>query len=618
MKKRQIKIAVLVPQLPEDAVLLACRGMMEEAKKQQISIHFFICSYINTERNSYIIGEKTIFSLPCLADYHGFLLLGSFHDPYGIMSDLKEHIMTESNAPIVTVNYIDSSCTSVTINHSKAMYELTRHFIDIHHFKHFAYLTGPMDEEDSCLSYHGFLDAIKEAGDQVSSPKIYYNFSSSLNVSKAADSFLECKIRPQVILCSDNTNALFIYDELLRRGLKIPEDISIACLSGVSQEYKSTLLTSVTGDCKQMGSRAVNTLIDSLTGIPTEKLIEIPFEISIGRSCSCKITNWNRNIDWMLFNNIQSDILKSKMLFIWDGLCEFTDLKEAIYHFAPYLLHLHYIKTCFVCLCNESEQQLSQAKYHETYTPHMILRAIINPGTSPMFCHKEFLKENLLPPEFLSELKTSTLSFFPLHYRNHCLGYLALDIAKPLNYSFLLRECLAALSLSLELISQKKSSPELGNITFLTSDYLSNMDNLLGFEKKSAMLYQELYQEKVSCYMYMIALDRLEKTDSSSSYIQRDQLIAALSEGLLKVTTPDMLCARITGSCFCILWGRVSKDRCDALEASILDEFKSISKRLNHLPVSFLTASVYAENASEITLSEMMDHAYAQLKEQRL
>lgn len=306
------------------------------------------------------------------------------------------------------------------------------------------------------------------------------------------------------------------------------------------------------------------------------------------------------------------------MLFVWDGLCEFTDLKEAVYHFAPYLLHLRYIKTCFLCLCSETEQQLSQAKYHETYTPHMVLSAVISQGASPVFCHEEFLKENLLPPEYLSDLKTSSISFFPLHYRNHCLGYLALHTDRPLNYSFLLRECLAALSLGLELISQKKNTWNFDHSAFLTKDCLSNMDNLLGFEKKSAMIYQELYEEKASCYLCMIALEHIDRSSSSSGYIIREQMVAALSEGLLKLSTPDMLCARITGSCFCILWSRVSKNQCDNLEAPILSEFRRISKILNHIPTSFLTASVYIEDASQVTLSEIMDQALAQLKAQRI
>ena len=89
--------------------------------------------------------------------------------------------------------------------------------------------------------------------------------TSEEDVKKKTKSFLlDSNSRPSAILAATDSIAIFVMNQLLKMGIKIPEDISICGIDNIHiSQHSSIQLTSV-GDSinKNMGEIAITHLID--------------------------------------------------------------------------------------------------------------------------------------------------------------------------------------------------------------------------------------------------------------------------------------------------------------------------------------------------------------------
>lgn len=177
--------------------------------------------------------------------------------------DYTEHAVVDlvnSGIPVVTIDYVFDSCASVLSDNVGAMAELVRHVYSKGHRK-IAYIHG----EDTAVTRHrlaSFCRTCRELGIDVKEEYLVQSmYINAQGAQAATGKLLDLPDPPTCILCPDDVSYLGMVNELERRGLAIPEDISAAGFDGIEIiRMLKPRLTTMKQDAETMGILAAEEL----------------------------------------------------------------------------------------------------------------------------------------------------------------------------------------------------------------------------------------------------------------------------------------------------------------------------------------------------------------------
>jgi DNA-binding LacI/PurR family transcriptional regulator len=128
---------------------------------------------------------------------------------------------------------------------------------------------------------NGYLEELALYGVKRESIPIYETRSSAESVSRGLDHILG-KATPTAILCMSDRVAMFAIEELARRGLSVPRDISIVGFDGVPEAATFTPpLTTIAQPIAEIGRRAVKAILEGDGAVHREVL---PLELVVRQS----------------------------------------------------------------------------------------------------------------------------------------------------------------------------------------------------------------------------------------------------------------------------------------------------------------------------------------------
>ena len=181
--------------------------------------------------------------------------------------------LVHSDIPVVTIDHVFDGRMAVVSDNINGLRELVTYIYEQGHRK-IAYIHG----EDSSVTRNrlvSFYRTLQELG--LESPEEYIREIPYRDADRAAREtaeLLDLKEPPTCILYPDDYAALGGINEIRSRGLRIPEDISIAGYDGLLfARILEPKLTTLCQDTKKIGKTAADRLID-LVEKPKTTLIE--------------------------------------------------------------------------------------------------------------------------------------------------------------------------------------------------------------------------------------------------------------------------------------------------------------------------------------------------------
>lgn len=170
--------------------------------------------------------------------------------------------LIRSDIPLVTIDHVFDGRIAVVSNNIQGMEELVTYVYNQGHRK-IAYIHG----EDSSVTRNrlgSFYRTLQRYGTEI--PEEYVREIPYRNADMAADAtaeLLELLDPPTCILYPDDYSALGGVNEIRERGLRIPEDISIAGYDGINiARILQPKLTTLCQDTEAIGMLAADKLID--------------------------------------------------------------------------------------------------------------------------------------------------------------------------------------------------------------------------------------------------------------------------------------------------------------------------------------------------------------------
>lgn len=181
--------------------------------------------------------------------------------------------LIRSDIPIVTVDHLFHNRIAVISDNAKGMKDLFRYVYAQGH-RRIAYIHGA-DSAVTRSRLSSFYKTAEELG--VSIPDVYVGeaaYRDTLQAGVVTERMLSLKVPPTCILYPDDFSCFGGINAIKERGLRIPEDISVAGYDGIRVgRHIEPRLTTLRQDTKRIGAQAGESLIN-LIEKPKTTLIE--------------------------------------------------------------------------------------------------------------------------------------------------------------------------------------------------------------------------------------------------------------------------------------------------------------------------------------------------------
>ena len=205
-----------------------------------------------TEETPRILREKAV---------DGIIVIGWLFEPY------IRHLVRKAGVPVVLLDFRirDSSCDTVMSCNYTGMYKMTRYLIGRGHRK-IAFVGSRLANENIMDRYFGYRKALIEAG----IPLRKDWFLEDRDLLTGDMKFTLPGEMPTAFACNCDLAASYVFAELEKKGLKVPDDISVVgyddYLTNSSVEER---LTTYHVDMKGMAEMAVDRLLGKMSGEET-------------------------------------------------------------------------------------------------------------------------------------------------------------------------------------------------------------------------------------------------------------------------------------------------------------------------------------------------------------
>ena len=182
-----------------------------------------------------------------------------------------------------------SNIPSVTIEEKRATRNLIDHLIEVHHRHRIVFVRGPTIEKDPQWRELGYQESLAAHGIAYDPNLIISGEFNRKDAYQAMSEFLN-NGHPDfdAVFTGNDDSAIGVMDALNEKGLRIPDDISVAGFDDLELAvFLTPPLTTIKAPTEYVGETAARHLFNLLANQKVEPVTLLPTEIVIRRSCGC-------------------------------------------------------------------------------------------------------------------------------------------------------------------------------------------------------------------------------------------------------------------------------------------------------------------------------------------
>ncbi len=167
-----------------------------------------------------------------------------------------------------------------------------QHLIDVHHYRHIAYIRGPEGHFEADIRHQAYVDALRENGLPIDSDLIV-NINDWWKGKEAIGELLDARGLQigrdiEAIVGACDVLTVDAWTELHRRGLQVPRDVALVGFDDDRRaEYRVFSLTTVHRPMYQLGRRAAEMALALLAGETVPENVVVPSPLVVRHSCGC-------------------------------------------------------------------------------------------------------------------------------------------------------------------------------------------------------------------------------------------------------------------------------------------------------------------------------------------
>lgn len=566
------RLACFIGQITQDYQGEAAQAIRETAQECKCELDFFTEFGSYGENYLHAEGEKNIINLPYLQDYDGIIVALDTFDNVGMDVTLVEQIKKYAKCPIVSVRQESKEFHDIIIDDRLAMADMIEHYITVHHFKRICFMTGRMEMEDAQKRLEGYKMTMEKYGLPIDDHMIFEGDYWRYKGDEAVEFFLNGDEMPQAIACSNDYMALAVCDALKKRGYRIPEDIAVSGFDDVDEaRYADPRIASVRVPAEKMGREAVLRLLDLIDGKEMDKTIVVPVHGNYRGTCGCGrpergkiISELHRMKEYMRHALMQN----AYMNVDFENSNTVLELLNTAYVYSSNFDYDH----IYIVLCEHYSEYDEGGIGREKFSENVVLRAVMSSDSGLQEMDEHFKRRDLLPLKY--KKPGDVIYYWPLHYKNHCMGYIAMQTDKPRELREFFQAWLLGLSSFLDKVSIYEENQVLLEFRRLSVvDDLTGLSNRRYMEKQLITFMAENRTHIPKFYLLSIDMDGLKYINDTYGHAEGDMALCCFAEILSDIQNEQVSCARMGGDEFQIFAQIAEEER-------IIELIDDIQKRV--------------------------------------
>lgn len=581
------RIAVIVAGIDEKYQSSILHGIESAAAGCMLDLAMF-ASFSGTMGNPiHDSGEYNIFRLPDFSTFDGAILLTNTIDDKSVVEDIRSRIRA-AGIPAVSIDDDVKDMYYIGIDNKTAMRKMAEHFIKVHGFTKFNYISGPAENPESKDRLRGFLEVLEEHGLTLDDNRIYYGDFRAPAGKAAVDYFLKNNSSlPEAIVCANDVMAASAINRLFEAGITVPGQIAVSGFDNIYNNHNFRIeLTSVERPFAYSGQLACEKLFNHFNGIAQERAAVLDMFTRFTESCGCSDSAVSDIAEYKELNIANYSRVErisgymsqfNKLSCTLQGCGTFDDyitsIKEFIKEIDP--------EEFYFCLCKDwniehpDEHNFSKKSEVPTrYTDEMFLPIVYYKGEFRDDVTSVPTKE--LIPHLEKERDAGRIYYMvPLHFGERCLGYMAMCNCKVHLYNALFQSWCITMSNSLEnirkIISLEYAVERLGKL--YTQDTFSGIYNRNGFVRATKAIYDDCVRNSRSVMLMFIDLDGLKTINDTYGHDVGDDAIRSISGVLRSICKKGEVYCRFGGDEFIVFAAdsneKVAEELTDRIQSAI-------------------------------------------------
>ncbi len=288
MPGKRPRIGFLIDFYYDEYQLKIWAGVVKAAQDLDLNLYCFTGGAIACPvENS--IQRNNAYDLVLSSKLDGVIIMSAVIGNYISLKRFKHFYEPFKALPNVSISVEIEDCPSVLIDNKKGVADMVSHLVEEHNFKRIAFFQGPLENPEAQARYAGYLDALAKHNisldPELVAPGTFFSGSGERAVSLLFD---QRKIQCDAVVTCNDWTAIGALHGLLKRGIRVPEDIALAGFDNIRQgRFIKPQLTTVHQPFTNLGLQAVAMLVNQLKGVKFSKLKMLPTHLRIRHSCGC-------------------------------------------------------------------------------------------------------------------------------------------------------------------------------------------------------------------------------------------------------------------------------------------------------------------------------------------
>lgn len=534
-------------------------------------------AHVSTKSKDYVKGELNIFNLINFDLLDAVIVTPVPMQEEGntyIVETLLKYFKENCKVPVVSIDSSFGDYPVVRTNEKIPFSQITDHLIEVHGCKDIAVLKGSDSFEGSKARLDGIIESMQRHGLNLNLAQVYdgdYWYTSGEMLAKR---YLNGELNlPDAIICLSDYMAIGLTNELLKGGVKIPEQVIVTGFDAVAEaSMNDTPITTFQPYTFETAGRAVDLIHSTLN--PKAKLKPIKMQdknlLRIGATCGCPEDeeythsrihqnqymlqqNFNDKKIWngigigTLFESYTNEILTGTSS---TGEC-LLKIYESKYLIQPYE---------YLYLCLNQNWTDSDSDFEDGYTEQMNMCLFADrlkkyPGNENHIFygpeHEKFFPVKQMLPDFAIKEKFAepqVFYFFPVHFNTISLGYMVLQNNLSLDYipGLVFRNYVRMINNALEMSRTRNKI-----ISLSEHDMMTNLYNRRGLNHSVSIMNSRA--KKGDKWLAIVAdMDGLKFLNDNFGHSKGDEGLNFIADTMRRITASDEACVRNGGDEFVI------------------------------------------------------------------
>jgi serine phosphatase RsbU (regulator of sigma subunit)/DNA-binding LacI/PurR family transcriptional regulator len=264
------------------------KGAESAALQRNVRLICLSGACIRSESNPGLRQQKALLLKIVHSNVFDGLLIPNYLGSSSTTRQFRAFLSSLSPIPFVMLGRFDPAISSVDLDNVAGINSIMHHLVRTHGLRRFGFVQGSHQNPDAQQRYSSFLKCVQRWSLEVDDRWVFDGNFESYRVFDEVRERTRRFSPPQALVCANDNSALAAAKAFGEAGIEVPFDVAVTGFDGnmVSREAVPSI-TTVVQPWNRICLRALDMLLDQLSGHTGARFVKVKPSLLIQESCGC-------------------------------------------------------------------------------------------------------------------------------------------------------------------------------------------------------------------------------------------------------------------------------------------------------------------------------------------